>query len=106
MARHSAIIGVWRAALVAAGVAFAAMAQAADPPRAGHIDNFEGPPGSFVLLRGPADAPRKMPVERYMKLLAPRWQMMSDPQLTGYFANFMVEVSREYEDPAKDEVEA
>lgn len=34
-------------------------------------------------------------VERYMKLLAPRWQMMSDPQLTGYFANFMVEVSRE-----------
>jgi ubiquinone biosynthesis protein len=36
-------------------------------------------------------------VERYMKLLAPKWQMMSDPQLTGYFANFMVEVSREYE---------
>jgi ubiquinone biosynthesis protein len=36
-------------------------------------------------------------VERYMKLLAPRWQMMSDPQLTGYFANFMVEVSREYD---------
>ena len=35
-------------------------------------------------------------VERYMKLLAPRWQMMSDPQLTGYFANFMVEVSREH----------
>ena len=34
-------------------------------------------------------------VERYMKLLAPKWQMMSDPQLTGYFANFMVEVSRE-----------
>jgi ubiquinone biosynthesis protein len=33
-------------------------------------------------------------VERYMKLLAPKWQMMSDPQLTGYFANFMVEVSR------------
>ena len=30
-----------------------------------------------------------------MKLLAPRWQMMSDPQLTGYFANFMVEISRE-----------
>jgi ubiquinone biosynthesis protein len=23
--------------------------------------------------------------------------MMSDPQLTGYFANFMVEVSREYD---------
>ena len=22
-------------------------------------------------------------VERYMKLLAPKWQMMSDPQLTG-----------------------
>src|SRR3954471_5724881 len=36
-------------------------------------------------------------VERYMKLLAPTWQMMSDPQLTGYFANFMVEVSREYD---------
>jgi predicted unusual protein kinase regulating ubiquinone biosynthesis (AarF/ABC1/UbiB family) len=36
-------------------------------------------------------------VERYMKLLAPNWQMMSDPQLTGYFANFMVEVSREHE---------
>jgi predicted unusual protein kinase regulating ubiquinone biosynthesis (AarF/ABC1/UbiB family) len=36
-------------------------------------------------------------VERYMKLLAPKWQMMSDPQLTGYFANFMVEVSREYD---------
>ena len=35
-------------------------------------------------------------VERYMKFLAPRWQMMSDPQLTGYFANFMVEVSREH----------
>ncbi len=36
-------------------------------------------------------------VERYMKLLAPRWQMMSDAQLTGYFANFMVEVSREHQ---------
>lgn len=35
-------------------------------------------------------------VERYMKLLAPRWQMMSDPQFSGYFANFMVEVSREH----------
>jgi ubiquinone biosynthesis protein len=35
-------------------------------------------------------------VERYMKLLAPSWQMMSDPQLTGYFANFMVEVAREH----------
>lgn len=35
-------------------------------------------------------------VERYMKLLAPKWQMMNDPQLTGYFANFMVEVSREH----------
>src|SRR6201997_1191881 len=35
-------------------------------------------------------------VERYMKLLAPNWQMMSDPQLTGYFANFMVEVAREH----------
>ncbi|OFJ55617.1 ABC1 kinase family protein [Mycolicibacterium grossiae] len=37
-------------------------------------------------------------VERYMKLLAPKWQMMNDPQLTGYFANFMVEVSREHKD--------
>jgi predicted unusual protein kinase regulating ubiquinone biosynthesis (AarF/ABC1/UbiB family) len=36
-------------------------------------------------------------VERYMKLLAPKWQMVSDPQLTGYFANFMVEVSREHD---------
>ena len=35
-------------------------------------------------------------VERYMKLLAPKWQMMGDPELTGYFANFMVEVSREH----------
>jgi ubiquinone biosynthesis protein len=40
-------------------------------------------------------------VERYMKLLAPRWQMMSDPQLTGYFANFMVDVSREHQDESK-----
>jgi len=54
-------------------------------------------------------------VERYMKLLAPRWQMMSDPQLTGYFANFMVEISREHsgtdersreENPARDGVES
>jgi ubiquinone biosynthesis protein len=37
-------------------------------------------------------------VERYMKLLAPRWQMMSDPQLTGYFANFMVDISREHKE--------
>ena len=37
-----------------------------------------------------------------MKLLAPKWQMMTDPQLTGYFANFMVEVSREH----TEEVEA
>ncbi|MEO8814058.1 MAG: AarF/ABC1/UbiB kinase family protein [Mycobacterium sp.] len=37
-------------------------------------------------------------VERYMKLLAPKWQMMSDPQLTGYFANFMVDVRREHTD--------
>jgi ubiquinone biosynthesis protein len=36
-------------------------------------------------------------VERYMKLLAPKWQLMSDPQLTGYFANFMVEVGREHQ---------
>ncbi len=35
-------------------------------------------------------------VERYMKLLAPKWQMMSDPQFSGYFANFMVEVSRDH----------
>jgi ubiquinone biosynthesis protein len=45
-------------------------------------------------------------VERYMKLLAPRWQMMSDPQLTGYFANFMVDVSREHKDEStKNELE-
>lgn len=37
-------------------------------------------------------------VERYMKLLAPKWQMMNDPQLTGYFANFMVDISREHAD--------
>jgi predicted unusual protein kinase regulating ubiquinone biosynthesis (AarF/ABC1/UbiB family) len=36
-------------------------------------------------------------VERYMKLLAPKWQMMNDPQISGYFANFMVEVSREHQ---------
>jgi ubiquinone biosynthesis protein len=41
-------------------------------------------------------------VERYMKLLAPRWQMMSDPQLTGYFANFMVEVTREHNESGID----
>jgi ubiquinone biosynthesis protein len=35
-------------------------------------------------------------VERYMKLLAPKWQMMSDPQLTGYFANFMVDIGKEH----------
>jgi ubiquinone biosynthesis protein len=35
-------------------------------------------------------------VERYMKLLAPKWQMMNDPQFSGYFANFMVEVTREH----------
>jgi len=35
-------------------------------------------------------------VERYMKLLAPKWQMMNDPQFSGYFANFMVEVSRDH----------
>jgi predicted unusual protein kinase regulating ubiquinone biosynthesis (AarF/ABC1/UbiB family) len=45
-------------------------------------------------------------VERYMKLLAPKWQMMSDPQLTGYFANFMVEVSREHNEELDDEVDA
>ena len=44
-------------------------------------------------------------VERYMKLLAPRWQMMSDPQLTGYFANFLVEVSRDHKDPEKNKVD-
>ena len=36
-------------------------------------------------------------VERYMKLLAPKWQMMNDPQFSGYFANFMVEISREHQ---------
>ncbi|MBI3691891.1 MAG: AarF/ABC1/UbiB kinase family protein, partial [Mycolicibacterium aromaticivorans] len=36
-------------------------------------------------------------VERYMKLLAPKWQMMNDPQFGGYFTNFMVEVSREHQ---------
>ena len=41
-------------------------------------------------------------VERYMKLLAPKWQMMSDPQFSGYFANFMVEVSREHKDIDKE----
>jgi ubiquinone biosynthesis protein len=35
-------------------------------------------------------------VERYMKLLAPNLQVMSDPELMGYFANFMVEVSKEH----------
>ena len=44
-------------------------------------------------------------VERYMKLLAPKWQMMSDPQLTGYFANFMVDVSREHKEHDPDELE-
>ncbi|MCV7192395.1 ABC1 kinase family protein [Mycolicibacterium brumae] len=45
-------------------------------------------------------------VERYMKLLAPRWQMMNDPQFSGYFANFMVEVSRDHrEDLDIDESE-
>ncbi|BBZ65860.1 hypothetical protein MINS_12890 [Mycolicibacterium insubricum] len=37
-------------------------------------------------------------VERYMKLLAPKWQMMNDPQFSGYFANFMVEAGREYQE--------
>jgi ubiquinone biosynthesis protein len=41
-------------------------------------------------------------VERYMKLLAPKWQMMSDPHLTGYFANFMVEVTREHNESGID----
>ena len=41
-------------------------------------------------------------VERYMKLLAPKWQMMSDPQFSGYFANFMVEVSREHQKDLDD----
>ena len=45
-------------------------------------------------------------VERYMKLLAPKWQMMNDPQFSGYFANFMVEVSRDHrEDLDIDESE-
>ena len=43
-------------------------------------------------------------VERYMKLLAPKWQMMSDPQFSGYFANFMVEVSREHKDAGEETV--
>ena len=41
-------------------------------------------------------------VERYMKLLAPKWQMMNDPQFSGYFANFMVEVSREHQKDLDD----
>ena len=41
-------------------------------------------------------------VERYMKLLAPRWQMMNDPQFTGYFANFMVEISRDHKNHEED----
>jgi predicted unusual protein kinase regulating ubiquinone biosynthesis (AarF/ABC1/UbiB family) len=46
-------------------------------------------------------------VERYMKLLAPKWQMMSDPALTGYFANFMVEVSRDLQsDTRQADIEA
>jgi len=45
-------------------------------------------------------------VERYMKLLAPKWQMMSDPQLTGYFANFMVDISREHSDELDGPVES
>lgn len=44
-------------------------------------------------------------VERYMKLLAPKWQMMSDPQLTGYFANFMVDISREHKEHEDEELE-
>ena len=43
-------------------------------------------------------------VERYMKLLAPRWQMMNDPQLAGYFANFMVDISREHKNDVDPEV--
>jgi ubiquinone biosynthesis protein len=31
--------------------------------------------------------------------------MMSDPQLTGYFANFMVEVSREHDEELDSEVQ-
>ena len=45
-------------------------------------------------------------VERYMKLLAPKWQMMNDPQLTGYFANFMVDISREHKNSDADGDEA
>ncbi|MDH6197952.1 ubiquinone biosynthesis protein [Mycobacterium frederiksbergense] len=41
-------------------------------------------------------------VERYMKLLAPKWHMMNDPQLTGYFANFMVDISREHKNSEAD----
>lgn len=43
-------------------------------------------------------------VERYMKLLAPKWQMMNDPQFSGYFANFMVEVSREHQSDLDEKV--
>ncbi|MGB3484625.1 MAG: AarF/ABC1/UbiB kinase family protein [Mycobacterium sp.] len=43
-------------------------------------------------------------VERYMKLLAPNWQMMRDPQFSGYFANFMVEVSREHRSDLDEKV--
>ncbi len=45
-------------------------------------------------------------VERYMKLLAPKWQMMADPQFSGYFANFMVEVSRDHRDDLDDKTDA
>lgn len=44
-------------------------------------------------------------VERYMKLLAPRWQMMNDPQLSGYFANFMVDISRDHKQTLDTEPE-
>ena len=40
-----------------------------------------------------------------MKMLAPKWQMISDPQQTGYFANFMVEVSREHSSEFESDVE-
>jgi ubiquinone biosynthesis protein len=44
-------------------------------------------------------------VERYMKLLAPKWQMMNDPQLTGYFAKFMVDIGREHKDDLAGPIE-
>ncbi|MEB3031829.1 ABC1 kinase family protein [[Mycobacterium] nativiensis] len=35
-------------------------------------------------------------VERYVKLLAPQWQMMADPQFSVYVADFLAELTRTY----------